>query len=81
MYKETRWGYDCTCERCGHTWETRSSWYSSQKNQLPKSCAKCKSKGWNKPRVYAGKYTEATILKREKPTGRKAKKNAGSSSD
>ena len=33
--------YDCTCERCKNNWIT---------NQLPKSCSKCKSRYWNKPR-------------------------------
>ncbi len=32
----------CTCERCGHTWEVLGE-------APPKSCARCKSKGWNTP--------------------------------
>lgn len=38
----------------------------------PRSCAKCKSKFWNQPRVYSGKYVSGTLAKRFKPTGRAA---------
>lgn len=34
---------ECTCERCGHEWITRS-------NCAPTTCPKCKSPYWNKPR-------------------------------
>ena len=63
----------CLCERCGHVWWT-SFTYSLQKYVEPRSCAKCKSKGWNKPRVYGGKYLDgsAAMAKRYKATGRKA---------
>lgn len=63
---EEYWNYLCTCERCGYVWKTIG------KSKVPTSCAKCKSKGWNKPRVYSGKYVNATICQRTKPTGRKA---------
>ena len=38
--------YGCTCERCGHTWESTK--------KIPLRCAKCKSVYWNVPR--SGKY-------------------------
>jgi len=38
----------------------------------PKSCGKCKSKVWNQPRTYAGKYISGVLAKRFKPTGRAA---------
>ena len=81
MIEEKSNYYLCTCDRCGHVWETRWDWKKRTAKVLPKSCAKCKSKGWNSPRVYSGKYAEVTILKREKPTGRKAKLCAGGGSD
>lgn len=33
----------CTCERCGHEWITRS-------NEKPRVCPKCKSPYWDKPK-------------------------------
>lgn len=35
-----------TCNRCGHVWETRRA-------LPPSACAKCKSKRYDEPRVYA----------------------------
>ncbi len=35
--------YECQCERCKHTWITRSE-------ELPIVCPNCKSPYWNKPR-------------------------------
>lgn len=60
------YGARCVCERCGYSWWT---FYKKE----PKACAKCKNKGWNKPRTYSGKYVSATICKREKATEKKAK--------
>jgi hypothetical protein len=57
---------NCFCERCGYNWTTKD------KSIAPRSCAKCKSKVWNQPRVYAGKYISGTLAKRFKPTGRAA---------
>ena len=81
MFKTKTWGADCVCERCGYSWTT---YYQRE----PKSCAKCKSKYWNQPRVYSGKYVQATICQRTKPTGKKANldsdsiaTSAGESSD
>jgi len=34
--------YECKCERCGHSWITRSE-------DVPVVCPKCKSPYWNKP--------------------------------
>jgi len=34
--------YECTCERCGHKWITRTE-------ESPVVCPKCKSPYWNKP--------------------------------
>lgn len=33
------------CYRCGH------EWISSQKNQIPKVCPKCKSPYWDRPKI------------------------------
>ncbi len=32
---------ECRCSRCGHKWLSRTA---------PKSCARCKSKYWNRKR-------------------------------
>lgn len=61
MTEEKYFFYICVCERCGYRWQTH-------KKKIPLACAKCKNKGWNKPRVYSGKYTNQTLLKREKST-------------
>jgi len=34
--------YECKCERCGHSWITRTE-------EIPVVCPKCKSPYWNKP--------------------------------
>lgn len=41
-----RKGYilECSCLRCGHAWRTEDE-------TIPKSCAACKSKLWDTPRV------------------------------
>lgn len=56
------------CNRCGKVWLSLFS--------EPGACAKCKSKFWNVPRVYGGKYLNglAPMAKRFKPTGRQAAK-------
>lgn len=59
----------CFCERCGHDWQSKPI---GDKFKEPRSCAKCKSKVWNHPRVYSGKYVSGTLAKRFKPTGRAA---------
>ena len=73
--KNTGW---CLCERCGYEWgASAKNGYDKKDNLLePKSCAKCKSKVWNQPRVYSGKYLNglAPMAKRYKATGRKAAK-------
>jgi len=56
----------CFCERCGYDWAPKDI------STAPRSCAQCKSKVWNSPRVYAGKYINGTLAKRFKPTGRAA---------
>ncbi len=56
-----------TCERCGYSWNVPR--YKAK----PKSCAKCKSKYWDSPRVYKVGNLESTFAKRDKPTGKKAK--------
>ena len=33
--------YDCQCNRCNYQWKT---------TEIPKACAKCKSRVWNKER-------------------------------
>lgn len=67
-------GY-CFCERCGYGWKIRMPRNSNKyPTDAPKSCARCKSKVWNQPRVYAGKYISGTLAKRFKPTGRAAAK-------
>ena len=38
----------CTCERCGHEWRTRT-------DDTPTICPKCKSPYWNRPRQKKGK--------------------------
>lgn len=48
-----------TCNRCGHEWMTRS-------DKPPSKCSKCKSREYNKPRMYALTWTEApapTVLR------------------
>ena len=30
--------YECSCERCNHKWLSEN---------IPKSCAKCKTRSWN----------------------------------
>ncbi len=42
MAKKEKKVYECKCERCGHSWITRSE-------ELPIVCPKCKSPYWNKP--------------------------------
>ena len=59
----------CFCQRCGHDWIAKPV---GTEMREPRSCAKCKSKVWNQPRVYAGKYISGTLAKRFKPTGRAA---------
>ena len=68
---------NCFCERCGHTWQStiKMNFHSHKIYNEPRSCAKCKSKVWNQPRVYAGKYISGTLARRYKPTGRAAAKN------
>lgn len=65
----------CICERCGYVWRARQS-NVNYKYFEPQSCADCKSKVWNTPRVYGGKYLNglAPMAKRFKATGRKAAK-------
>jgi predicted nucleic acid-binding Zn-ribbon protein len=31
---------ECSCEKCGHSWKTRTV-------EIPKVCSKCKRKDWN----------------------------------
>jgi len=63
----------CFCERCGYDWTVRQKFNGNNYYRIePRSCAKCKSKVWNHPRVYAGKYVSGTLAKRFKPTGRAA---------
>ena len=52
------------CNRCNYHWK-------SKKTENPKSCAKCKSKVWNKLRKY-NVLNKETLAKRFKPTGRAA---------
>lgn len=59
----------CFCERCGHDWIAKPV---DNVFVEPRSCAKCKSKVWNQPRVYSVKYISAVLSKRFKPTGRAA---------
>lgn len=33
----------CTCTRCGHVWVVRGE-------QLPRTCARCRSPYWDRPR-------------------------------
>ncbi len=40
--KITKEMYECTCERCDHTWTAE---------KLPNACARCKSTAWNKPKL------------------------------
>lgn len=64
---------ECRCERCDYFWKPKPV----NGNYIePTSCAKCKSKVWNKPRKYnLGTLESALIVtKREKPTGRAAAK-------
>jgi len=61
----------CHCERCGRDWTSKEQ---SEGFTEPRSCAGCKSKRWNVPRVYAGKYISGTLAKRFKLTGRAAAK-------
>ena len=43
MYKQVKINaYDCKCERCGHKWRAHEN--------VPVSCAKCKSRSWNIPK-------------------------------
>lgn len=63
---------ECFCERCGHYWKPKPFGAKDDYYIEPKSCAKCKSKVWNQPRVYAGKYISGTLARRFKPTGRAA---------
>lgn len=46
---------ECTCERCGNKWDKDIVDDSPIEDKLPKSCSKCKSKYWNKPRKQNGK--------------------------
>jgi hypothetical protein len=65
----------CFCERCGYEWKTKPFDSRELKKIVfiePRSCAGCKSKVWNQPRVYSGKYISGTLARRFKPTGRAA---------
>lgn len=72
FYKEKG---NCFCERCGHSWHSSKMDAQNKDFLEPKSCGKCKSKVWNQPRTYAGKYISGTLAKRFKPTGRAANKS------
>lgn len=65
---------NCFCERCGHSWHSSKMTANNVEFIQPTSCARCKSKVWNQPRVYAGKYISGTLARRFKPTGRAAAK-------
>jgi hypothetical protein len=63
----------CFCHRCGYEWRPKQKIIGDSYHWIePKSCARCKSKVWNQPRVYAGKYISGTLARRFKPTGRAA---------
>ena len=62
----------CNCERCAHVWTATK--LMDDGFMEPSACAKCKSKVWNRPRVYAGKFVTGTLARRFKPTGRAAAK-------
>lgn len=38
-------GYDCRCMRCGHEWRTKKP------GDWPKSCSKCHSAYWDRPKL------------------------------
>jgi hypothetical protein len=64
------------CERCGYEWKTKS-FDSPREGRIfiePRSCAKCKSKVWNQPRTYGGKWLNGNypMARRWKTTGRAA---------
>lgn len=48
-------GIACKCERCGYSWHAQHRYRQKPpdwkpEDDLPKRCAKCRSKYWNKPR-------------------------------
>ena len=65
---------ECLCMRCGHWWKPKPD--DNGEYSEPKSCAKCKSKVWNKSRKYNLGTLESTLIvhHREKLTGRAAAK-------
>lgn len=68
---------NCFCERCGYAWIASINYQNGKFVYFePKSCAKCKSKVWNKPRVYSNtkNFSGVCFAQREKPTGRQAAK-------
>lgn len=44
--------YSCTCNRCGHTWNSRPTRLDITPI-LSKTCPQCKSPYWDKDRVRA----------------------------
>jgi predicted Zn-ribbon and HTH transcriptional regulator len=46
--KRTVWVWLCTCARCGHKWE-------SYRPTAPVTCARCKSRDWQRPARYKHK--------------------------
>jgi len=53
---------ECTCSRCAHAWLKRLP------NRLPEVCPKCKSRYWNKGRIFRvglGKGHGSKIVERE----------------
>lgn len=57
-YETTEFGsLRCKCERCGYSWHAYSRRYGEKppgwkpEDDLPKRCASCRSKYWNKPRT------------------------------
>ena len=43
---------ECTCERCGYTWESKGT-------MTPRVCGRCKSPYWNVPKKLKGNPAEA----------------------
>lgn len=60
--------YEHTCRRCAHTWWTFTP--------APKSCAKCKSKQWDKERERAPRRDKRALRNERYRKAQKAKARA-----
>jgi len=51
--------WQCTCDRCSHSWTSRNG------ENLPVICPRCKSPYWDKPKRYTSKFNTLAPLEPE----------------